>query len=295
MIWIVVLALLALAVLVVATRKPGPEKDLAITALYTNGTWTWGRLPGAELLASRAAKTVFDCTNLALAATKPLTRAPSLRCSLLQRHVIIDKLLEAAGAKHVLELAAGLSRRGVAVSADPSVTYTEVDRPGVVAIKRKLLGRSAEGRAVLARPNLRLAAADLAGAALEPFCSAPPATPLFVVAEGLFMYPDAAGRRALWRRIRALFDERPGTLVFDLVPNAERPKPGFAGRALELVLKATTRGATLEQDGAGRDQIAAELRDLGFAVELVEPATAPWPLPHAEVPTQQLVFVCRRG
>src|SRR5262249_29844996 len=166
----------------------------------------------------RAAKAVFDCTNLALAATRPLTRAPSLRCSLLQRHVIIDKLLETAAAKHVLELAAGLSRRGVAVSADPTVTYTEVDRPGVLEIKRKLLARTVEGRAVLARENLRLVGADLADAALEPLCSAPPGTPLFVVAEGLFSYPDAAGRRALWRRIRALFDGRPGTLVFDLVP-----------------------------------------------------------------------------
>src|SRR5262249_58354192 len=83
-----------------------------VTALYTSGAWSWGRLPGAELLASREAKAAFDGTNLVLAVTSLFASGPSLRCSLIQRHLMIDRLLADAGAKHVLELAAGLSPPG---------------------------------------------------------------------------------------------------------------------------------------------------------------------------------------
>ena len=64
-----------------------------MTALYTNGAWAWAKLPGAELLADRDAKAVFDVTNAVLALPAALRRAPSLRCSLVQRHVMIDRLI----------------------------------------------------------------------------------------------------------------------------------------------------------------------------------------------------------
>ncbi|HKA90641.1 MAG TPA: class I SAM-dependent methyltransferase [Haliangiales bacterium] len=271
--------------------------DLSVTALYTSGAWSWGRLPGAELLASREAKAAFDGTNLVLAVTSLFASGPSLRCSLIQRHLMIDRLLADAGAKHVLELAAGLSRRGVAVTADPTVRYTEVDRAPVIAHKRRLLARSDAGRAALARPNLRLVGADVVDAPLGDLADAPDGAPLFVIAEGLLMYLDAPAQRSLWRRIRALFDRRPGVLVFDLVPLAEHARVGRAGRALRWLFRRATRGARFARDARTRHDIAAELRDLGFAVELLEPSAVidRWRLPHGDVRTQQLLFVCRVG
>jgi O-methyltransferase involved in polyketide biosynthesis len=293
--WLLTIALLfiGLAVLRRARRRRGA--DVSVTAHYTNGTWTWGRLPGAELLDNPVARTVFNVTNWTLALAAPFTRAPSLRRSLVQRHVMIDHLVADAGAADVLELAAGLSRRGVTVSADAGVRYTEVDREHVLGRKRRLLARSADGSAALARPNLRLVAADLAAAPLDGLVTAAAGAPLFVIAEGLFMYLDADGQRALWRRIRALFDGRSGTFVFDLVPTAEQPAPGVAGRALEWWFKRFTRGATMTRDTRTRADLAAELTGLGFAVELLEPSSAParWSLPFTGARTQMLLFVCR--
>jgi O-methyltransferase involved in polyketide biosynthesis len=276
-------------------RAAGEAGDLSVTALYTNGAWTWAGLPGADLLASREANATFDATNLVLAIGGAIVSAPSLRCSLVQRHVMIDHLLAQAGARHVLELAAGLSRRGVAVSADPDVTYTEVDRAPVIDRKRRLLERTPAGRAALARPNLRLVAADLADAPLAELVTAPAGAPLFVIAEGLLMYLDAAAQRALCARVRGLFDGRPGTFVFDLVPVGERPRAGRIGRVLGWALGRATGGAGFADDARTRDDIAADLRGLGFAVELVEPrdVAGAWNLPHAGVRTQQLVYVCR--
>jgi O-methyltransferase involved in polyketide biosynthesis len=48
------------------------------------------------------------------------------------------------------------------------VRYTELDLPPVVERKRDLLQRTDEGRAVLARPGLRLIEGDVETVALEP-------------------------------------------------------------------------------------------------------------------------------
>jgi O-methyltransferase involved in polyketide biosynthesis len=262
---------------------PSRRSDLAPTALYTSATWSWARLPGAELLASRDADRVFAVTNAALRVARP-TWARALPRGLVQRHLMIDRLVD--GARSVLELAAGLSPRGVRISADPGVSYTEVDRAPVVARKRQLLVRTPEGRSALARPNLRLVAADLGDGPLEPLCPAPPEV---VVAEGLFMYLDAPAQRALWRRVRALGPRR---FVFDLVPAVEQEAPGVGGRALGWLFARATGGAAFARDRRTRADIAGELRDLGFAVALLEPRDVAG-LPHAGEKTQVLLFDCR--
>lgn len=272
------------------------EANLSITALYTSAVWSWGGLANADLLATDEARTVFRITNFALGVTRLFKwRLRSLRHSLLHRHTMIDHLLSEARPTAVLELAAGLSRRGVTFSEQPSIEYVEMDLPSMIAHKRRLLQRSDRGRLALARPNLRLVEGDVLTADLP---SLPPSKgPLLVIAEGLFMYLSPDQQRALWRKIRGLFsDGRTGTFVFDLVPAVEEPKPGLLGRALGWLMKRFTGGKGFERDARTRDDIAADLREIGFEVDLVEPAAVAeaWSLPHPLVPTQQLLFVARR-
>ena len=260
------------------------EGDLSVTALYTSEAWTWGGFDGAELLATKEAKSVFDVTNLVLGFVR-LFRwdLPSLRHSLVQRHVMIDRLVR--GAARVLELAAGLSRRGVSMSRDLTVDYVEVDLPPVMARKRELLARTEGGRAVLQRPNLRLEGADVRALPLEPLADAG----TVVVAEGLFMYLKPEEQRALWTRVAGTG----ATLIFDLVPACEQPRPGLLGRALGWLMKRFTKGRTFEVDARTRDDLGVELRACGFGqVELFEPRSCPseWAVPHLQKKTQVLVF-----
>jgi O-methyltransferase involved in polyketide biosynthesis len=269
--------------------------DLSVTALYTSHTWLWSRQPGAELLATPEAKVVFRVTNAALAVARLFFwRLPSLKHSLVQRHVMIDRIAHESGARQVLELAAGLSRRGLSFTADASITYTEVDLAAVVARKRELLERTAAGRAVLARPNLRFVAGDVREIALEPLALA--GHSLLVVSEGLFMYLAAAEQRALWTRIAALLRHcGGGTFVFDLVPACEQPRPGLVGRVLGSLMKRFTGGKAFVRDERTRADIIAELTTAGFReVRLIEPRelARSWSLPFAERRTQQLLFVC---
>ncbi|HZD15297.1 MAG TPA: class I SAM-dependent methyltransferase, partial [Pseudonocardiaceae bacterium] len=179
------------------------------------------------MFASPDAKRVFDATNAALGAARMFNRklAP-LRHSLLHRHAMIDHLLCASGYRHVIELAAGFSRRGAAATSDVHMHYTELDLPHVVKRKRQLLGRTDEGRAVLARTGLRLVEGDVETVALEPFVRR--GESVFVIAEGLMMYLGADARRGLFAKVRQLAAIT-GELrfVFDLTPTDEEPAPGI--------------------------------------------------------------------
>lgn len=269
--------------------------DLSVTALYTAETWAWGKLPGADLLASDEGRAVFRVTNVALGVTRLFKwQLRSLRHSLLHRHTLIDRLFARSGARRVIELAAGLSRRGVAATADPGIAYTEVDLAPVIAHKRKLLERTEDGREALGRSNLRLVEGDVLDIDLRPLASGE--GPLFAIAEGLFMYLTPEQQRSLWRKARGLFDGAGGTFVFDLVPACEEPKPGLLGRGLGWLMKRFTGGKTFERDERTRDDIARELREAGFdEVEMIEPTAVArdWDLPYPDVPTRQLLFVAR--
>jgi len=257
--------------------------DLSVTALYTSQVWVWGGLRGAELLATADAKRVFDVTNAVLGLAR-LARPDlsPLRYALLHRHAMIDHLLDTAGERSgsVLELAAGLSRRGAANCA--SRRYTEVDLPPVVAKKRELLERTPEGRAVLEK--LTLIAGDVTTIEL-------PSADL-AIAEGLLMYLDGEARRKLFARITAPH------FIFDLVPQAEEPKPGRVGKLLEAGMKRFTGGRSFERDAHTREQITDELRAAGFtdvrAFSSNEVA-AGWELPHPDKNTTMVVFSASRA
>jgi O-methyltransferase involved in polyketide biosynthesis len=264
--------------------------DLSITALYTSQVWAWAELPCAQLFATREAKRVFDVTNAALAVMR---RGTPLRYALLHRHAMIDHLVRASPIRRVVELAAGLSRRGAAISEDPAVHYVEVDLPAVVEHKRQLLERTAEGRSVLARPGFALVAGDVETIELDKLADGP----VFVIAEGLAMYLDAAARRRLFAKLRRLADHAGELeLVFDLTPTSEEPPPGVTGRVLEAAMKKFTGGRTFERDASTRAGVIAELRDAGFvdvtAIGSADVARA-WQLPHADRPTPTVVFTAR--
>jgi hypothetical protein len=247
--------------------------DLSITALYTSQVWAWGGLPCADLLATVDGKRVFDVTNAALSLAR-LARPelPELRVSLLHRHVIIDRLL--GDAHDIVEIAAGLSRRG---AANCDRNYTEIDLPAVIVKKTQLLGRTEAGRAVL--ENLRLIGGDVTTMVIP--------TAELVIAEGLLMYLDGPARRQLFASITS------PRLVFDLVPTSEQPAPGRVGALLEAAMKKFTGGRSFERDADTRAQIIDELHAAGF--EQVDVHTPTPDLPHGDKPSLMVVFNASRA
>ena len=282
-----------------------PQKmsgDLSVTALYTSQTWVWGGLPQAGLFDLKGARNVFRVTNFFYDMARRFRRTvPSMRHSLIHRHLMIDHLLRQAldesGACQVVELAAGLSRRGATFSADPKVRYVEVDLPNVVATKRQLLAGTSEGRAAAERNNWQLVGSDVRDIDLRALVDT--TMPVFVIAEGLFMYLDAAEQTALCRRINDAFAECPSvTMVFDLLRHEEEPDPGPVMRAIHRGMKRFTGGQGFRKDNRSRLHIAEQLRDAGFATVQIHEASdvaREWDLPHPEEPTRVVLFHCQRS
>jgi O-methyltransferase involved in polyketide biosynthesis len=267
--------------------------DLSVTALYTSHTAVWADLPQAQLFTTPEAKRVFDATNTAMAVASVVKRGmSSLRHSVLHRILMIDHLARQAQCAQIVELAAGLSRRGATFTADPRLAYIEIDLPPVIGKKRELLARTGDGRLVAARPGWKLVEGDVETIELAPLVA--PHEPVLVIAEGLLMYLAGAARRALFAKVAKLADTT-GELrfVFDLTPSNEEAQPGMVGRALEAAMKKFTGGRSFERDAQTRDQICDELRAAGFAAVEVIASTSvaeTWKLPHPEQKTQVVVF-----
>lgn len=278
------------------SEPPVPRGDLSVTALYTSQTWARAGLVGADLYDTEVSRRVYGVVNAVLGVARWFVRgAPSLPVGLVHRHTTIDAVLAQHAPATVLELAAGLSRRGAALSADPAVDVTEVDLPPVVAYKHALLERTEAGRAVLARPNLRRVPADVTATPLDALAT--PRAPAAVVAEGLLMYLQAPEQRALWARCAAWLAPVGGVLVFDLLPVPEQPQAGWVGRVLGAMMKRFTGGKGFVVDTRTRADLLVELQAAGFdTVQAVVPAevAASWGLPHAGEASAQVVFVARK-
>jgi O-methyltransferase involved in polyketide biosynthesis len=265
--------------------------DLSLTALYTSAVWANARLPCAELCATKEAERVFAVTNAALT----LVRKPPLRFALLHRHAMIDHLVSDSRAARVIELGAGLSPRGAAITRSEALTYIEIDLPSMIAKKRELLARSEAGCAALER--VTLVAGDVTTFDLAAWVAR---EPTLVIAEGLFMYLTREVRRALFVKVAALAAECGDLqLVFDLVPADEEASAGFSGRLLATLMARATGGARFTRDARTRSEIIAELLAAGFsdahAIGSGDVARA-WQLPHPEHVTNTVVFTaCARG
>ncbi len=270
------------------------NRSLFTTALFTGQTWVRGGVPCAELLDCNEGRWVHGVARAFMGVGSAIrSGAPKLEPALLQRHRMIDAMLEDWQGSHVLELASGLSPRGARFSADDELDYTEVDTADAVAIKRALLARTALGQSVALRSNLHFCSGDLRFMDFESLV--PSTVPLFLIAEGLFMYLNADEQRSLWGRLSALLAGRPGSqLVFDLVPTCEQHSGGQAGHVLGRLMKRSTGGRGFVQDPRGRGAILQELGDCGLGqAHCIEPADAParWQVPHLQEHTEQLLFV----
>ncbi|MBT9557581.1 MAG: class I SAM-dependent methyltransferase [Myxococcales bacterium] len=278
------------------------SKSLAITALYTAEVWRRGGLPGADLLATPDAQRVYGATEAALGIARVFSalgrllggvRYSPLPVALLHRHTYLDHLVRASTADAVIELAAGLSPRGLAETAQSARAYLEVDMPEMIAWKRELLSRTDAGKAALARAHLRFEGADLRTADLSAFTQGT-RSPL-IVAEGLLMYLSAEAQRSLFRRVADAIPTG-GELLFDLVPPAEEPPPGLLGRGLGWLMRRFTGGADFVRERRTRVDVLADLSAAGFEASAIEPhaQAAALGLPHPSTWTRMVVFRARR-
>lgn len=204
------------------------------TALYTGQTWQAHGLGHPALAPELGALPGRVAYAASEAAFTPVRWAggPTLTAFLLARHRIMDALLERAIASgevgQVVELAAGLSPRGLRVrEAHPEVDYVEVDLPSMAAAKRRALRRAG-----VDTDRHRVVSADVFGPGLDDvFTSLDARRGVAVVTEGLLNYFPTPDVRRLWSRVATATRDLPRGLYLSdlhLDDHVARPDRVFA-------------------------------------------------------------------
>lgn len=126
------------------------------------------------------------------------------------RSKLIDKLLRDIGIDQILELAAGLSSRGLVMTTDSAVKYTELDLPDMAELKREVLMRVttiSENLHIVSGNALRLADMEKA---VESFDAN---KQLAVINEGLLRYLGFDEKAQVAKNIRYLLEKFGGVWI----------------------------------------------------------------------------------
>ena len=128
-----------------------------------------------------------------------------------ERYRSIDTLLAEAGTTRVLELAGGMSFRGLALAQREPVTYIDTDLPDMVEAKSRVVAALDAGPLVGTLRTRALNALDPEGfrAAVADL----PPGPITIVNEGLLMYLDPDEKRRLAANIRDALLARGGSWI----------------------------------------------------------------------------------
>jgi O-methyltransferase involved in polyketide biosynthesis len=195
---------------------------------------------------------------------------------LLQRHLIIDHVLERAvlesGVTQIVEIACGLSPRGTLMArrfSGSGLRYIEADLPGMAARKRRLLeaaGELSEHHQVV---DLDILDQDSACSLENVFRELDTSRKTLVITEGLVNYFDYPTITGFWRRLAAALEQFPsGTYLTDLYPNFQWHRAAKVARAFKAVLGVATRSRVSLHFG-NEEAIHRGFQDCGFATTKV--------------------------
>ncbi len=212
---------------------------LSLSAHYTSYVWFKYHLSYPELttVAGRIAHLLLMPINSVF----KLKGGVNIDTFLLQRHQLINQqiqyLVEQQGVTQILELAAGLSPRGIQISRRyPHVHYIESDVPSMQAHKSKLLNKLVKPHNLESIPCFFMAQKQQANIsqALSLFKQT---EPTLVISEGLINYFTQTQLQQGFKQIsQALSCFKQGTYLTDLYPdNQQHPYYAYAKFAQNTV------------------------------------------------------------
>jgi O-methyltransferase involved in polyketide biosynthesis len=249
-----------------AILRPDGSQAISPTAHYTGYVWARNGLSPPEL-ATIEGRLLFESLRPTMIVSG-LLGGGTLESYLLARHRAIDSLLERAieqhGVTQVVEVAAGMSGRGLRFVRrhGPHLTYIEADLPGMAARKRSSLARMgalSEAHRVEALDALRDSGP---GSLTELVAGLDQSSSLAIVTEGLLGYLEHDTVKGLWRRFAStLAGFSYGTYVSDIHIGELQ---NLRVRIFRVALSAFVRGRVHLHFGDEQAVVRA-LHEAGFA------------------------------
>jgi O-methyltransferase involved in polyketide biosynthesis len=262
------------------------ERDAKIgpTAYYTAYAWHRLGLPHADVFATPRGRALYWSFRLAgewLVKVQP--RAPLLVEVLAYRHRVIDRELERIAPDRVVEIGAGLSRRGITF-AEQGVRYLEIDLPHMVREKERRIARAPAAVREAIGDRLRIEAHDVLAPDFAEWLArrVEGAARPVAIAEGVLGYFAMEERARIVRAVREALGAR-ATFLCDLRDEERMLPVRGAVRVLRGAIELVTRGRGLHRDFGTADEVRRFLLAAGFSsAEPVEPV--PPDLAHLAIP-----------
>lgn len=191
------------------------SSGISFTALYTGAVWHRYGLSD-EVLATNQGRWLYHLMTPFEAGSKALIGG-NIRTFLLQRHLIIDHLIEQAlerGVTQVLEIACGMSPRGIRLrEKHPLIHMVEADLPDMAIRKASRLlasGRLGDRHQVVPMDIL----AESGEQSLEAVVARvfDNNEPMIIITEGLTSYFSLPVISQFWQRLAKLMQQRPGSV-----------------------------------------------------------------------------------
>jgi O-methyltransferase involved in polyketide biosynthesis len=188
------------------------------------------------------------------------------------RYRSIEAAIRASGATQVLELASGLSLRGLAMTRDPALTYVETDLPDLTAEKRALVDELRREHGIVDHGNLHLVSANALDA--DELASAAahlrPGATTAIVCEGLLQYLERGEIETVAGNVRALLDSYPGVwLTPDFTLRTEAAPPTEQRRRFRALVEGATERKMYAGSFADADELDGFLASIGFSARLI--------------------------
>ncbi|MDO3720239.1 class I SAM-dependent methyltransferase [Marinobacter sp. chi1] len=198
------------------SKTPADSSGISFTALYTGAVWHRYGLSD-DALATRQGQWLYHLLSPFEAASK-VAIGGNLQTFLLQRHLIIDHLIDQAvennGVGQVLEIACGMSPRGIRLrQRHPHLHMVEADLPDMAAKKALRLmaaGRLGEHHQVTPIDILAEHGEYTLEAVLQRVFDNH--DPVIVVTEGLTSYFSLEVISGFWQRLSDALARRPGSI-----------------------------------------------------------------------------------
>ncbi len=227
-------------------KKQADSSGISFTALYTGAVWHRHGL-SYDILTTRHGNLLYRLMSPFEAASK-VAIGGNLQTFLLQRHLIIDHLIDKAvneqGIAQILEIACGMSPRGIRMrKRHPLVHMVEADLPDMASRKAMRLladGRLGENHQVTPIDILAGHGEHQLEAVLDRVFNN--TRPVVIITEGLTSYFPLEIISPFWQRLSAIMAKRPGSVY--LSESYYRPtQPALENtmKALGKILGSLTR------------------------------------------------------
>lgn len=246
------------------------SSGISFTAFYTGEVWRRHGL-SVDFLAQPQGRLLYLAGRPAERLAEAVLGGGN-ESMLLQRHLIIDHVLEQAitqeGYTQVVEIACGLSPRGTLMArrfAGRDLHYIEADLPAMAARKRALLEGAGELDARHRVVDIDILARDALHSLESVFAGLDPARKTLVISEGLVNYFDHPTIAGFWSRLAAVLRRFPaGIYLTDLYPDFQWHRLAKVARAFKAALSLVTRSrVTLHFDNEAA--IRSGFHDAGFS------------------------------